>query len=124
MKIKRDNVSIIQNGCSIEGKLQFSGYLIVAGTIQGILEAETVVTREGSRISGELNIESLTIAGSVDGDINVDNLTLLSTAEVSGKICCSSLVIEEGGILNGNVKWLDGKETGQIAANAAVTSDK
>ena len=105
MKVKRDNVSIIQKDCLVEGKLNFSGYLIVAGDIQGILQAETVVTREGSRITGELKIRSLTIAGIVEGDIVADRLMLLKTADVKGKIRCSSLIVEEGALLNGNVKW-------------------
>jgi cytoskeletal protein CcmA (bactofilin family) len=112
LKVKRDNVSIIQKDCSVEGKLNYSGYLIVAGDIQGILHAETVVTREGSRIAGELKIQSLTVAGTVEGDIVADRLMLLKTADVKGKIRCSSLVIEEGGLLNGNVKWKTSSESG------------
>ncbi len=112
MNVKRDNVSIVQKGCVIEGKLNFSGYLIVAGDIKGILHAETVVTREGSRITGELRIQSLTIAGSVEGDIVADRLTLLKTADVKGKIRCSTLIVEEGGLLNGNVKWMTGADSG------------
>lgn len=105
MKVKRDDVSIINQDCHLEGKLNFSGHLIVSGEIQGTLNADIVVTREGSRIKGELNIRNLTVAGSVEGNIVADRLTLLKTADVKGKICCSALVVEEGGLLNGNVKW-------------------
>ncbi len=107
MKVKRDNVSIINKECCIEGTLNFSGYLIVAGEIRGIINAETVVTQEGSKITGEVHIHSLTAAGLIEGEITVDSLTILKTADVRGKIRCSTLVVEEGGLLNGNVKWLN-----------------
>lgn len=105
MKVKKDDVSIINQNCYLEGKLNFSGHLIVSGEIKGILNADIVVTREGSRITGELNIKNLTVAGSIEGDIVADHLMLLKTADVKGKIRCSSLVVEEGGLLNGNIKW-------------------
>ena len=105
-KINRDEVSIIQRGSLIEGNLNFKGYLIIAGEIQGNLKAETVVTQSGSRISGELNIRSLNISGNVEGDIIAESLILQKTAEVNGNIQCSNLIIEEGAVLNGAIKWL------------------
>lgn len=105
MKVKKDDVSIINQNCYLEGKLNFSGHLIVSGEIKGILNADIVVTREGSRITGELNIKNLTVAGSIEGDIVADRLMLLKTADLKGNIRCSSLVVEEGGLLNGNIKW-------------------
>ena len=69
-----------------------------------------MVTREGSRILGELTIKSLTVAGSVEGEIAANSLTLLKTADVKGKIRCATLVVEEGGLLNGNIRWITSDE--------------
>ncbi len=107
MKINRDNVSIVQAGCQIEGMLKFSGYLIVAGTIKGQLEAETVITREGSGISGNLHAQSLSVAGLIEGDIVVETLSLMKTADVNGTVQCANLIVEEGGRLNATITWLN-----------------
>jgi len=105
LKVSRDNVSVINRECLLEGRFEFNGYLIVAGSIKGILHGETVVTREGSRITGEVDIDAFTVAGEFDGEIVAGSLTLLKTAEVKGKVRCSSLVVEEGGLLNAAVEW-------------------
>ncbi len=110
MKVSRDNVSIINKDCHLQGNLEFSGYLIIAGSINGILNAETVVTREGSVIIGEADIKSFTIAGSFEGELVAESLTLLKTADVRGRIRCGSLVIEEGGLLNGDISHYAGEK--------------
>lgn len=105
MKVSRDNVSVINRDCLLEGRFEFNGYLIVAGSIKGILRGETVVTREGSRIQGEVKIDSFTVAGDFEGEIVADSLTLLKSADVKGKVRCANLIVEEGGLLNAAVEW-------------------
>ena len=107
MKPKRENVSIINRNCNLEGILDFKGYLIVAGSINGTLYAETVVTEEYSHILAKATVNSMTIAGHFEGEMIVtETLTILSTGNVKAQIKCKKLAIEEGGILNGNVKFL------------------
>lgn len=107
MKAKRENVSIINRNCKLEGTLVFKGYLIVVGSINGTLNAETVITEEGSRILAKVTVNSMTIAGSFEGEIlATETLTISGTGNVKGQIKCNNLAIEEGGILNGNVKFL------------------
>lgn len=107
MKAKRENVSIINRDCNLEGTFEFKGYLIVAGRINGTLKAETIVTEENSHILATANVNSMTIAGYFEGEIIVtETLTILETGNVKAEIKCNKLAIEEGGILNGNVTFL------------------
>ena len=104
MKEKDRDISIINKGCSLNGIMDFKGYLIVAGTVEGVLNVESVITEEGSFIKADVTSEKLTIAGRFEGNIVVTGtLTLLGTANVQGTIQCGNLIVEEGGILNGKI---------------------
>jgi cytoskeletal protein CcmA (bactofilin family) len=102
--VKEKDVSIINKECRLDGTLDFKGYLIVAGTVEGVLNAESVTTEEGSIINADVTAENLTIAGTFEGNIIVTEvLTLLSTSNVHASIQCGNLVVEQGGILNGKI---------------------
>ncbi|MGZ3597497.1 MAG: bactofilin family protein [Syntrophales bacterium] len=106
MNVRNDNISIINRDCKIEGILHVRGHLIVEGIIKGTLLAETVFTEKGSNVTAKISATSLTIAGYFDGDIEVTGtLTLLKSADVRGNVRCRNLVIDEGGIINGSVKF-------------------
>jgi len=107
VKGKEDNISIINRNSKIEGILHFKGHLIVEGIIEGTLLAETVFTEKDSRVIAKINATFLTIAGFFEGDIDVtDTLTLLKSADVRGQIRCHKLIVDEGGFINGSVKFI------------------
>jgi cytoskeletal protein CcmA (bactofilin family) len=103
----KENISIINSISKIEGILHCKGHLIIEGTIEGTILAETVFTEIESRVIANIKATSLTIAGFFEGDIEVtDTLTLLKTADVKSQIRCCTLIIDEGGYLNGSVKFI------------------
>jgi cytoskeletal protein CcmA (bactofilin family) len=107
--VKEKDVSIINKGCTLSGTFDFKGYLIVAGTVEGVLHAESVITEEGSSVKADITAKHLTIAGFFEGNLAVTGvLTLLGTAHVRASIQCGNLVVEEGGILNGKIVPLAG----------------
>ncbi|MBW2598962.1 MAG: polymer-forming cytoskeletal protein [Deltaproteobacteria bacterium] len=107
MKEKDKNISIINKGCSLNGNLDFKGYLIVTGTVEGVLNAESAIMEEGSVVKADVTSEKLTIAGKFEGNIIVSGtLTLLGTSNVRGTIQCGNLIVEEGGILNSKISPL------------------
>ncbi len=102
--MKEKDVSIINKGCTLKGSLDFKGYLMIAGTVEGILHAESVITEEGSVVKADITSENLTVAGAFEGNIMVTGLlTLLGTSHVRAEIRCGRLVMEEGSILNGKI---------------------
>jgi cytoskeletal protein CcmA (bactofilin family) len=107
VSVKNNNISIVTRDCKIEGILHFRGHLIVEGLIEGTLLAETVFTEKDSNVKAQVSATSLTIAGNFEGEIEVTGtLTLMKSADVRGNIKCRNLVIDEGGIINGSVKFL------------------
>jgi len=112
VKARDNNISIVNRDCKIEGNLHFRGHLIVEGIVEGTLLAETVFTEKNSNVIAQISAISLTIAGYLEGDIEVTGtLTLLKTADVRGHIKCHNLVIDEGGIINGSVKFISAEDS-------------
>jgi cytoskeletal protein CcmA (bactofilin family) len=104
LKTNQKNISIINKGCQLEGIFDFKGYLIVAGSLKGTLNADTVITEEGSTITADITATFMTIAGAFSGEITTtDTLTLLKTSEVSARIRCGRLIVEEGCTVNGKI---------------------
>lgn len=98
--------SIINSGSKIEGVLITKGHLIIEGTVEGTIQAESVFAEKDSRIRANIQVNTLWIAGFFEGSIEVsDTLTLLPTAEVRGQIRCHKLVVQAGAKLEGNVKF-------------------
>jgi cytoskeletal protein CcmA (bactofilin family) len=107
LRNRKDTISIINSTSKIEGMLNFKGHLIVEGAIEGTIFAETVFTEIDSRVMANIKATSLTIAGFFQGDIEVaDTLTIVKTADVKSQIRCRKLIIDEGGRLNGSVKFI------------------
>jgi cytoskeletal protein CcmA (bactofilin family) len=106
MKFQEDQISILNRDSRLEGQLHFKGHLIVEGTIEGSINGESIFTEQNSQITAKIHAKSLTIGGFFEGEIEADMLRLLKTANVAGHIRCQKLVIDEGGILNGSVKFI------------------
>lgn len=123
MKEEDKDISIINKGCRLNGDLDFKGHLIVAGTVEGVLNAESVITEEGSFIKADATSKELAIAGRFEGNIIVTGtLTLLCTANVQGTIRCGNLVVEEGCILNGKIAPLSSAIDEHLTPQAAAPS--
>ena len=105
MNTDQKNISIINKGCRLEGNLDFKGYLIIAGSVQGALQAETVITEEDSFVAAKITADYATIAGFFEGEITTTGtLTLLKTSRVDASIECGTLIIEEGCTFNGRIR--------------------
>lgn len=70
-----------------------------------ISAAETVTLSEGSRVLGGVTAKTLLCAGEVTGDLQVtDSVRLESKSRINGNITTASLSVEEGAVINGNVR--------------------
>lgn len=115
VKVKEDQISIINRESRMEGLLQSKGHLIVEGLIEGSIHGESIFTEKDSRITAKIYAKVLSIAGFFKGEIEAGTLTLLKTANVEGHIRCHRLVVDEGGILNGSVKFISPDDSPQCS---------
>ncbi len=84
------------------------GKLIIAGTLDGTLNGNKVVTVKGSRVVARAEVMDMVVAGDFEGDLTaLNSLKILRTGNLRGNIACKTLSMEAGGKLNGNVRPLE-----------------
>lgn len=108
--------AFIDQGSEFEGKLSFKDTVRIDGRFRGEISSEnTLIVGESGEIEATINSKTVVVSGSVNGDINATaKVVLHKTARVSGNIGTSSLVIEEGAIVDGQVRM--GKANGSLKA--------
>jgi len=99
-----ENVSIIDKGITVDGKLFCRGMLVVKGTIKGTLHGETIIIAKEGTVDADTKAGSMTIGGIFKGNVQASSdLIILSTGSCEGKVSCKDFIVEAGGILNAEV---------------------
>jgi cytoskeletal protein CcmA (bactofilin family) len=98
--------AFIDQGSEFEGKLSFKDTVRIDGTFAGEISSDnTLIVGETGQIHARITSVCVVISGLVEGDIVASQqIVLHKTAIVNGDIEAPSLVIEEGGQLNGTVR--------------------
>jgi cytoskeletal protein CcmA (bactofilin family) len=100
----KKNISIVDQGLTIEGSVSCSGELIIKGAVQGTLKGDNVVIAEDGAVHAEATVAVMTVGGHFDGTLRVEQkLVVLATGHCQGKIVCNDLTVEPGGMLNGEI---------------------
>ena len=112
MTRKKKFLSIVDDGFSFEGTIQFAGELLIRGRVGGKLTGETVTIAEEGIAHADMSVDRITIGGRFEGDVHAaEELVVLPTGQCSGRVHCRNLVVHEGGRLNAEVRQVDQKET-------------
>jgi len=101
-----DGLSIIGPGMLIKGDLKTRGSVRIEGTVEGTVNAgkAVVVGREGT-VKGDIVTQDAVLAGTIQGTIRAKSrLEIESTCRVDGEIYAKTLKLDEGAILNGQVR--------------------
>ena len=85
-KIKDTERSLISETVSIEGTINSSGAIDVAGLVKGPVISKEVVVRETGSITGSIEGDRIEIHGHMDGKISGDDVIVGSTGTVKGDI--------------------------------------
>lgn len=110
-------LTIIAPGTRLEGELASSGVVKVEGTVVGTIRAERqVLVAKGGVVEGDIQTVEAIVGGRVDGGVAAtERVEVQGGAVVHGDVNTKSLVVHEGGEINGLVK-MTGAEV--AAANA------
>lgn len=99
-----------------EGKMTFEGVFRLEGKFEGeIFNSGTLIVGETAVVRGKVEVNTIIINGFVEGEIFGKNrVEIHSTGKVFGSIFTPILIVNEGGILEGQCKMeeLHRKEEG------------
>ena len=98
--------AFIDQGSEFEGKLQFRDTVRIDGRFRGEIASEnTLIVGESGEIEASIRSKTISISGSVDGDVIAEQKVVLhKTAKVTGNVETPVLQMEDGAVLNGQVK--------------------
>ena len=99
-------VSVLDQGCELEGRLAFSGTLVLNGKFHGeLLSSDTLIVGEDGDLKADVMVGVAIVSGQLFGHITArERVELRSSARMYGDIVTPVLVLEEGVIFDGHCK--------------------
>jgi len=97
--------AFIDQGSEFEGKLSFKDTVRIDGHFRGEISSEnTLIVGESGEIEAAIRSRTVVVSGTVNGNIHATRqLVLHKTAVVDGDVEASTLVVEDGAVLNGRI---------------------
>ena len=104
-KLKDSERSLISETVSIEGTINSSGAIDVAGLIKGPVYSKEIIIRETGSITGTIEGDHIEIHGHLDGKVSGQDIVIGSTGTVKGDIeFGNNLKTENGADIDGYIK--------------------
>ena len=105
IKIKDSERSLISETVSIEGTINSSGAIDVAGLVKGPVISKELIIRDTGSITGSIEADDVEIHGHLDGKVSAQNIVIGSTGTVKGDIEFGvNLRTENGADIDGYIK--------------------
>lgn len=116
--------SVIGVGMKIIGDVETGGVLKVEGTIEGSIRgARQVLLGRTGLIQGDVNVDEAVLGGRVVGTVNAsERVEIQSTSRIEGDIHTRSIVVLEGGTINGSVRM--DEPTGRSSSMSSAASSQ
>lgn len=117
-----EKVLVIGAGFSIEGQVHGEGVVLINGSVQGHVRADTIKLGESGHVDGHVECIQLDVAGKLDGSFSADNVlirvgamvnssaqsvsrgTLSMGGGVVGQLLANKLKVERTGQLDGHTR--------------------
>jgi cytoskeletal protein CcmA (bactofilin family) len=111
--------SLIASDLVIEGKIEGSGHVRIAGRFKGEVQVEGNVTIEaGAKVTGEVRAHTVIVGGELEGNIDAaSRVELLQTGIINGDVKAGSLTVAAGSRMRGRAEFgWDEKLGAKVAA--------
>tara|TARA_Y100001958_G_C21073220_1_gene432008 strand:- start:111 stop:575 length:465 start_codon:yes stop_codon:yes gene_type:complete len=104
-KLTDSERSLISETVSIEGTINSSGAIDVAGLIKGPVYSKEIIIRETGSITGSIEGDHIEIHGHLDGKVSGQDIVIGSSGTVKGDIeFGNNLRTENGADIDGYIK--------------------
>lgn len=97
--------SLFDSHMQVTGDVETNASLRIDGTVDGnIRRADVVVLGVGATMTGDIHAREVLIGGTLNGTVHAsERVELQSTAVVTGDLVTQSVLVHEGGVVNGRV---------------------
>ena len=105
--------SVIASDLTIEGKIEGSGHVRIAGRFKGDIKVQGNLTVDkGAKVTaGAISASKVALAGDLEGNISgAQQVELLATGAITGDVKAGSLTVAPGSRIRGHVECGWGKE--------------
>ncbi|SEK97789.1 Polymer-forming protein [Pseudoxanthomonas sp. GM95] len=105
--------SLIASDLTIEGKIEGSGHVRIAGKFKGDVNVQGDLTIEqGAKLSGGVKANKVVIAGELEGNIEAaKQVELLASGVLTGDVKCGTMTVATGARMRGQADFgWDGSE--------------
>lgn len=95
--------TIVSEGTVIEGKLSHEKSLRIDGKVHGeiVCDGDVHIGKSGY-VETTIKANNIIISGEVTGDVHaIDNVHIQPTGRLTGSVTTKGIIIDEGGIFNG-----------------------
>ena len=115
--------SVIAADLTIEGKIEGSGHVRIAGKFKGDVKVQGNLTIEpGAKVSGGVAANKVTLAGELDGNIySAQQVELLQSGVINGDLKAGTLTVAAGSRIRGHVECGWDKDGKSVAAKPEKT---
>ena len=92
-------------GTVYQGRLSFQGAVRIDGSFSGeVLSEGSLIVGKDAEIEGTLNVGDLLLSGRFTGEVRAKRRVIIhKTGVLEGAVYAPALVMEEGGLLDGQV---------------------
>lgn len=99
--------SLIASEITIEGKIQGSGHVRLAGRFKGDVHVQgNLAIENGAKLTGGVHAATVTIGGELEGNIDsASRVELLETGVLNGDLKAGSLTVAAGSRMRGQVEF-------------------
>jgi cytoskeletal protein CcmA (bactofilin family) len=99
--------SLIAEELTIEGKIEGSGHVRIAGRFKGDVHVKgNLAIEPGATLTGGVRASTVTIGGQLEGNIEgADRVELLETGVLTGDLSADSLTVAAGSRMRGKVEF-------------------
>jgi cytoskeletal protein CcmA (bactofilin family) len=98
--------SLIAAGLTIEGKIQGTGHVRIAGSFKGDVQVEGNLSIEpGAKHQGEVRAGTVTVSGELTGNIGARHVDVMPTGVIVGDVKADTITVASGSRMRGHVEF-------------------